>query len=278
MPAADRLVRTLRIPTLPSIVTRICSLVEDPEVGIREVGEAVAEDPAMTATVLRVANSATYGLNRQVATTAEAATVLGARALRDMTLQAAVIREYEHLQSIAGFDVRLLWKHGALVAHLAKHIARELRSPASPEPDEVYTCGLLHDLGRLVLLDGLREPYLKVLEESRKLEQPSHLLERERLKTTHMRVGSKVLERWSLPAVIAEVAMKHHGTTPSEAGCSELGIVMLADTLARDIEAGTREAPASEVLSEHQAALGLSADKMAEVYEWALEVWPTLAF
>ena len=278
MPSADRLDRTLRVPTLPSVVTRICSLVEDPEVGIREVGEALAEDAGMTATVLRVANSAAYGLNRQVGTTGEAATVLGARALRDMTLQAAVIREYEHLQGIAGFDVRLIWKHGALVAHLAKRIAQDLRSPTSPSPDEVYTCGLLHDLGRLVLLDGLREPYLKVLTESRRRGQPSHQLEREHLRTTHMRVGSKVIERWNLPTVIAEVAMNHHGITATEAGLSEVGMVMLADILAYEVESGTRETPANDSISQHQAALGLSGERLAEAYAWALEVWPTLAF
>lgn len=279
-----RLGTKLKIPTLPSVVTRICSMVDDPEVGISEVGEVLAEDAPMTATVLAMANSASYGLQREVGTTAEAATVLGARALRNLTLQAVVIDEFDHLQRLSHFDVSLLWKHGALVAHLSKRLARACRAPEVPNPDEVYTCGLLHDLGRLVMLDGLRERYVKVLESARDREMPSHELEKLFLGTTHMIVGARVITDWNLPSLIAEVALEHHAEPNAPSDNIALGLVMMADAMAHAAEAELAafapETPTNPGAPRAPDPRAIQVDEqhLAEAYDYARELWTTLRF
>ena len=263
-------IKTLKIPSLPSVVARVCSMVDDPEVGIWEVGEAIAEDPAITANVLRMANSATYGLQREVGTPGEAATVVGARALRDLTLQAVVMDEFDHLVSDSAIDVRALWKHDVIVAHVGKQLARKSRAATKPAPDDVYTCGLLHDLGRLVLLDNLRLEYTNLLAEADAAGQPRHELEAAKLGTTHMEVGATVIESWKLPVLIEDVARRHHDPLPENEGCTALSLVLLADAVADAALSGDYDVPES-LLESVPSALELPKAKVFEVYEWAVE-------
>ena len=266
----------VRIPTLPSVVARICSMVDDPEVGISDVGDALAEDAPLSATVLGIANSAAYGRAREVGSTAEAATVVGARALRNMTLQAAIVREYGELRRLADFDLELLWRHGSLTAHTSKFLALKCQAAAKISPDEIYTCGLLHDLGRIVLLDSRRKQYLRVLSEAKRLGHPTHKVEKRFFGFSHADVGAWVTESWSLPQVIVESVRHHHDWREAPQHRPIAAIVALADELGHHIADEQPPTPDELIPQELRAELGISEENVEALIEYAVETWTSI--
>jgi HD-like signal output (HDOD) protein len=96
---AETLTKNLSIPTLPSVVGKIREMIEDPEVGIRDVGKSLAQDGPLSAKVLRIVNSSFYGLQQRCNSVEQAAAILGLRVLRNVVTQASVIQCFEHLPS-----------------------------------------------------------------------------------------------------------------------------------------------------------------------------------
>ena len=169
MSLADQRIITLpdnfKIPTLPTVVTRIGKVLQDPNVGVREVAGIIAEDASLAAKVLKIANSAYYGLRTPCISTQQAATVLGLRVLRTVIMQASVIRQYDHLAH-TGFDVDGLWKSSIATAQACHFIAKRCKRKLELSPEELYVCGLLHNLGQIVLLDNLKERYVDIAKEA----------------------------------------------------------------------------------------------------------------
>ena len=267
----ERLGRSIRIPTLPQVATRLTAMVNDPDVGMREVGAVLAQDPPLTATVLRYANGAAYGLRNRVASAEDAATVLGARALRNLTLQAAVIDGYEHLTADAKLGIRSYWEHSVLVAHLTRRLAFRHRAQRPTDPDEAYTCGLLHDLGRMVLLDNLRGGYVELVAEASEDGTPLHVAERKALRFTHMDLGRNVVRNWNLPDTIEAAVMRHHEPASRQESFDYSDLTRLADELAHAVEAiEPVRRHGGEAREEVAQALGVPLKEHAEVIEYAL--------
>jgi HD-like signal output (HDOD) protein len=182
----------VQIPTLPEVVTKLAAMVENPLVGLADIGRTLREDTAMTTRLLRVANSAAVGLSEPVLSVEQAAATLGARTVRNLALQAAVIDLFDDLPSTDDLDIRPLWRHAILTAQVAQLLATEF-APALPlAPDEYYSCGLVHDVGKLVLLQGLGEEYLEVLHDARRDGKASQVVEQQQLGFTHVDVGARV--------------------------------------------------------------------------------------
>jgi HD-like signal output (HDOD) protein len=120
----------VELPTLPQVVAKINALVEDPDVGVREIGAAVAEDAPIAAKVLKIANSAYFGLREKVISTEHATAVLGIRMLRTVAMQASVLRQYDHVTGGSDFDCRHLWKHAILTGQVSAALASRCKARA----------------------------------------------------------------------------------------------------------------------------------------------------
>jgi putative nucleotidyltransferase with HDIG domain len=193
--AQKRIGDKITLPTLPEVVIRITSMVDDPKVRISDIGSVIAQDPAITAKVLRIANSAFYGLGTAVISPEQAATVIGGRNLRNIALQASVIGRYEHLSKQFDLDLNEMWMHSVFTAQLSQELARRAGCPLGMAPEEFYTCGLLHDVGKAVLLESLREEYVTVYQAAKQTGEAIHLAEERLLKFTHFEVGAMVAQR-----------------------------------------------------------------------------------
>lgn len=158
--------KSITIPTLPAVVQKVQTLLENPNTGAKELGDVVASDAPLAAKVLKIANSAYYGLRERCIAPQHASAVLGVRVLRNVVTQAAVISKYDHLKG-SGFDLTALWKHSILVAQACNFLGKRCRATIGLSGDELYVCGLLHDLGQVVLLDCLRADYLAVVDYAR---------------------------------------------------------------------------------------------------------------
>jgi len=217
----------LTIPTLPSVVQRVTALVEDPESGTREIGAVIAEDAPLSAKVLRIANSSYYGLRAPCVSAEQAGAVLGARVLRNVITQAAVISQFEHLAE-TGFDLDNLWRHSILTGQACAYLAKHCRNVSGMTPDEFYSCGLLHDLGQVVMLDGLGNRYAELVRRARMDDVPTFIAERREFGFNHTAVGALVAKRWGLPTPVAEAIQFHHG--PREAVRHNPVVSLVANT------------------------------------------------
>jgi len=170
--AQELLKNNLTIPSLPVIVQEAERLLSDPKAGTKELGALIAQDAPITAKVLRIANSAYYGLAEPCVSTEQAAAVLGMRVLRNVLTQAAVMSEFSHLRQIEGFSIDDLWRHSIATGHVCATLAKKCTTPLSLTPEEFYVCGLLHDLGQIVMLSSLGNKYVDVIQQAREDEIP----------------------------------------------------------------------------------------------------------
>jgi putative nucleotidyltransferase with HDIG domain len=199
------------IPTLPVVVQRINAMMTDPEIGLRDIGREVAKDAPIATKVLRIANSAFYGLREKVVSTEHAASVLGLRVLKNLVLQASVIAQFEHLAKLGGFDLEAQWRHSIAVAQFCQELTRGSGVGFALGPDEFYSCGLLHDIGKVVLLDNLAREYVEVVQSAAKSGRPIHVVEDEQLGFDHAAIGARVAQTWGLPDVLVRAIGMHHG-------------------------------------------------------------------
>ncbi len=274
-PSPLALIDRLALPTLPSVVQRMNSLLADPDVGTREIGAVLANDPAMAAQVLRIANSASMGLRERVLSTEHAAAVLGMRALRNIALQASVIGQYDHLEGGA-FDLRRLWKHSILVAQLCQSLASVCSGDLELAPEEFYTVGLLHDLGQVVLLEAVPDDFLECVAASRRDDKPLHELEEAAFGFGHAELGARIAMRWSLPGTMVSAIQFHHGPEEEVQAEPAVALVELANRVADAASQGSQPAALACLDRERAELLGIDPKGFFAAVQQAIEAWPTI--
>jgi len=263
--------KSLNIPTLPEVVRKMREMIADPKSGAADVGKLVAQDPPLAAKVLKIANSAFYGLAQRTVSTEQACTILGLRVLRNVVTQAAVMTRYEHLGG-RGLDLDALWRHCQLVAQVSFHLARASRANLGLTPEEIQACGLLHDLGKVVLLESLGDEYATVLDLSRTQGLPTHVAEKRILGFDHTDVGALVAVQWGLPATVAGVIQYHHGPREAVAASPAVALVANANLVVHRFDAGNLVAAAGTLDPDTQRFLGLDGAAVTGVVE-LLQQW-----
>jgi len=222
-----------QLPTLPAVIGRILSTAADPESSALDLGRHIAADQSLTAMLLRLVNSAYYGLYRQVDSIAEAIVMLGFLEVRNLALTATAFRTLG--DPTTEFDRRQLWAH-ALAAALA---AERCATLARLKVGGVFESALLHDIGKTVLDVLYPTAYTDVIhiaqEESRYLRD----IERETFGLDHAAAGAILAEHWNLPPAVCAAISRHHDRLDATEDCPLVPLTMLANYVA--YEAGLGE-------------------------------------
>lgn len=277
MAQAETLIRgSVQLPTLPQVIARINALVDDPDVGVREIGAAVSEDAPIAAKVLRLANSAQYGLREKVLSTEHATAVLGVSVLRTIAMQASVVARYDHLRGQEDFNLETLWRHSILVGKVCGALATRSRARIELAPDEFQVVGLLHDMGKVLLLEAGAEAYLKCVRAARESGTPGFLAEEQTYGFHHGEVGALVAEEWGLPPLVGQCARFHHGPREHLDGSPTLALVALGNLLAHEVASGDLDAAHGVFGSHERALLCLRAADVGSVVEFANELLPQI--
>ena len=242
---------SVQIPTLPRTIERIGALLNDPDVGMPQIAAEITRDPPLAVQILRIANSAHYGLEEPVVDIKRAAMVLGIRTIYDIVLRAAVITEFQDVGAPPGFSLEGLWRHSIFTGELAHTLSGLCQQPLKMGPSDFYACGLVHDIGRVILVDSRSEEYAAVLRESRAKGLPSSVMEEQRFGFSHSRVGSVVAFMWKLPTPLQDAIEYHHGPRSRVEANPTVALVSLCDHIAKKVEEGAPLSP--KRLSEHPA-------------------------
>lgn len=247
--------RLNELPSLPLIVQRVHQGLCDPHASLKNVAKMIETDHAMTARLLRAANSAQYGLIGKVDNVARALTVIGSGEALNLVLATSVISAFRDLP-IAGLSMRSFWEHGLACAVAARTIATLLDLN---QPERYYLAGLLHDIGRLPL--SMLEPQAMgaLLRAHGAGEGPLWALERQAFGMAHPELGAMLLERWNLPAFYRQ-AILHHAST-ADAWPLEAAITHVADLMVNALrlgQSGTTFVPALDAAAWNATGLSVA--------------------
>jgi diguanylate cyclase (GGDEF)-like protein len=201
----QRLKACRTLPSVPTVVVEILDLCEEEDVGVSEIAKVLARDPALSAKVLKVSNSAFYGVRSQVTTVDRAISILGINATLSLALSFSFVGALRRAGN--GFDHHSYWRRSVITATAAKALSEW----TTMKKDELFLAGLLQDLGMLVLNEVVPEEYGAIVKSSGLSHNILVELEREALGTDHAAVGAWMLERWNLPENLKlSVAASHH--------------------------------------------------------------------
>ncbi|WP_320045301.1 HDOD domain-containing protein [uncultured Desulfobacter sp.] len=217
------------LPSLPVIVTKVNAMLNDPNTTNDSLSRAIEKDQAIVFKMLQLVNSAFFGLREKISTTNEAAIILGFDAIRNIVLSLSTFNILDHLfekKSNMHFNVDRFWRHSISVAVLSKYMAEQTKVG---DPEKCFVCGLLHDMGKLMLAHYFPDDFIEVIEHAR--ENGLMYLEAEKkvLPACHPEVGYFFIKKWDLPPHLANTIYSHHAVQPGAAFFDETMIVNMAD-------------------------------------------------
>ena len=215
------------LPALPATVSKVLSVTADPESSVEDLVYAILPDQAMCATILKIANSAFFGMPREVATMDKAVTILGFNEIFNIVLGKAVLNSFQKITKQNKEIIDRFWNHSFSCALAAKILAEDFKCASS----ELFIGGLIHDIGKLVFFTSRPEEYIHILE----LEGTDQIKCKEQEIDTfgidHEEVGHHLLNRWFFPDTLLCGVGFHH--QPEKCGINQRHalIVQISDAL-----------------------------------------------
>ncbi len=239
------------LPSLPEVVNYLTRLLGDERADIETLSLRIGSDPAIVARLLAAANSVGSGLSTRIFSARQAFLVLGVDRVVSIILASALAYRYETRGP--GFDARVLWRHSLGVATCARVLAERV----GLDPELAFTCGLLHDIGQLLLFTASPVHYTEALELRRRGDVSLCAAEKAVFGYDHAAAGKALAIAWNLPIEIAEAIAGHH--EPDEVA-SEIGnLVHVSEVLSHALDLGEQDDNSVPELSDLACAqLGLS--------------------
>ncbi|MDP3449414.1 MAG: HDOD domain-containing protein, partial [Anaerolineaceae bacterium] len=207
----DTIIKTVEnLRPMPTSITRALRAIEDSSATSVEISEIIGLDQALSASILQSANSVSMGFSTDCSKLSEAVMRLGFKRLKGLILGIAAVGPFN--QSLKGyrFGAGELWNHSIATAVSAEWIARELRYS---DPEEAYTAGLLHDMGKLFLDQFVFSDYTRIVDLMLKYKLTLYMAEEQLLGIDHAKVGGLIAEKWNFPVILVDAIRYHH--TPS---------------------------------------------------------------
>jgi putative nucleotidyltransferase with HDIG domain len=203
-----------KVLPVPTVAMEVIRLLDQPESSARDVAEVLSQDQGLTANVLKLANSAYYGMPRRITLPVEAIALLGFRTVRSIVWSS--VMEALYTRPLVGYKLEsgTLWEHAVATAVISKFLSISLRLK---DAESFYVAGLLHDVGKLILNIYLPAEFGEVIS---LVEQGHTFVEAEKqvLGYDHAEIGGIICDKWQLPHTIVDAVRHHH--TPLEGGDS----------------------------------------------------------
>lgn len=262
------LVEKLRdIPTLSLVVQKVMELVNNPKTSAPQIADVLKKDQVLTAKVLRLVNSSFYNLSTEVTDVSRALAFLGFNSISMLVLGTSVFSAFQ-IRKAPYFNVLEFWRHSLGTAIAAEMIARELKIK---KPEEAFSCGLLHDVGKIALFTIDPELLQRIVDKAKtdqisfsdaevELEIPSHTV-----------LGERLAQRWQLPLIIQKAIRYHHrDIEPMESIYpqykSTLMVATLGNVMAKRFQVGeSGDLVKPDYPENYLLALGVSSEMLAKI-------------
>jgi putative nucleotidyltransferase with HDIG domain len=222
------------LPTPPIVFHQIQKIINEPSVSAAQIATVLSEDPAMSVKVLKLTNSAFYGLSREIESVKEAVVIVGMEAIKNLVLSASVLDMFKGDAIDQEFQEKY-WRHSLATAFCSKILARKLKDHGMVEADAAFSAGLLHDIGKMVIACFLPEQRKSVVDERVVDKQAMDFdIEERVLGYSHAHIGGFLAEKWKLPHKLIDAITCHHTPQLSQLEEPLAPIIYMADFVAKD--------------------------------------------
>lgn len=255
------------IATLPEVTIKIIEIVEDAKSTARDLHEVIKNDPALSVKVLKVVNSAFYGLPGQVASVDRAIILLGLSAVKNLAIAASIAKLFKGRKISEQFRAADLWRHSVSVAVAARDIAK-----AAPHPslsDEIFVTGLIHDIGTMVERQAFPDEFAEVIGRCMDGEVSFLECERELIGADHQAFGVGLTTKWKFPRHLRAAVGFHHNPESLSVELRNLArLIQLADIISCQEQIGFYLTAQDGVVTEEMLeSLGITPEQLQEIQE-----------
>ena len=272
--------KTVKLPTIPNVLIKLNEVANDPESSAEDVAKVISVDPAITANILRIVNSAYYGLQVRVSSINLAVSIMGFNMTKKVALKAAIFSVFgKKRDPIPEFDPEEFWKHSLYTAVATKTLAGESAHFSSFHPEDLYICGLLHDIGKIILYESAPEIFQKALQLSNKNEIPLFEAEEEVMGFKHSDVGSVLAIKWFLPEDLTIAIRYHHSPEKDPFHKSLSALIHLADWLTwKEGKSSAKGVPEPELDETVYEKIGIEQERVEDLKETIRQEYTKVEF
>lgn len=265
---------SLNLPAVPNISVKVLNMLNDPYVNLKKLEELIMADQSLSAKILRIANSAFYGLRRRVTLIGDAINIMGFKTLRDVILVASIKESYK----VFGLIEKKLWEHGVGVSVAAGIVAKKV---PLVKKEEASLSGLIHDIGKIILNNNFPSEYASCMNLVHVNNLTFEEVESEIFNFTHKDVGALISDKWGFSDILKTVIL-NHGNLNYIKNCQDiyeksllLGI-SLADSICTRLGIGYKEPMPQLVKNEEEimALIGLSSKDYSDTVNEFIDTFP----
>ena len=210
------------LPAMSVIASKAVKLVSSDTASAKDLGEIISRDQAIATKVLKLANSALYSFSREITSIREAVVVLGFKTLKSLLLTVSYMEIHGDMKALS-LEESLMWKHSIATALFSREIVREIKTD---DPDELFTAGLIHDIGKVILSKYLGSIFSKIFQRVYNEEQSFNMIEKNTLGFTHNELGAAVLRKWQFPDLLIQVVQNHNDIEKARASASRTPLIV----------------------------------------------------
>jgi HD-like signal output (HDOD) protein len=198
-----------KMPSLPTSVAKVLEVCNNPQLSPADLNYVISLDPVLVGRVLKLINSAYYGLDKRVTSLVRAIIMLGINTVKNLALSSTVMSQLSSKRDPRGLNMAEFWQHSLCVGVTSKLLAQE-RGINPKLLEEYFTSGLLHDLGKIPLNSILSKEYLVTIKKAEDRRASLFEVEADTLGTTHCDMGAMIVKAWKLEGAVGDVLMGHH--------------------------------------------------------------------
>ncbi|MDR1278953.1 MAG: HDOD domain-containing protein [Treponema sp.] len=200
------------MPSLPTTVAKVLEVCNNPQTSPADLNHVISLDPVLVGRVLKLINSAYYGLGQQVTNLVRAIIMLGINTVKNLALSTAVMGNLSSKKDFQGLNMEGFWRHSLCVGVAAKNLAKQ-RGIDTKQQEEYFTAGLLHDIGKIPLNAVLSKEYMLTVSAADRERVSLFRAEEKNLGMNHNAAGAMIVKAWRLEGPVGEAVIHHHAYT-----------------------------------------------------------------
>jgi putative nucleotidyltransferase with HDIG domain len=197
------------MPSLPTTVAKVLEVCNNPQTSPADLNHVISLDPVLVGRVLKLINSAYYGLGQQVTNLVRAIIMLGINTVKNLALSTAVMGNLSSKKNLQGLNMEGFWRHSLCVGVAAKILAKQ-RGIDAKQQEEYFTAGLLHDIGKIPLNAVLSKDYMLTVSTADRERISLFRAEDKTLGMNHSAAGAMIVKAWRLEGAVGDVIIHHH--------------------------------------------------------------------
>jgi len=262
--AENLISKTLKVAALPAVAMKFSEVINNPVTTNVELEKIISEDSALASRLLGIANSALYNFPSEIDTIKQAITIIGQKQLNDIILSCSIVNMFDGISQDV-VDMKQFWEHSIAVATTSRLLSFYRRET---NIERSFTAGLLHDIGRLILLIELPVKSKEILTECAESNSLLHTIESNILGFDHAQLGGLLLQKWKLPERIISSVAYHHSPSTTKGDIVGPSIIHIADIICHTLKLGsTGERYIPKLKPKAWDAIGLNTDVIVQLIE-----------